>query len=80
MILNNKKNSSKNIAKERLQFILIHDRIQLSPREMEEMKQEIIKVVSKYVEVEISELEMNLQRKEDFMALHADIPFRNKRS
>ncbi|WP_236777900.1 cell division topological specificity factor MinE [Anoxybacter fermentans] len=72
--------NSKDIAKERLQFILIHDRIQLSPRELEEMKKDIIAVVSKYVEVEENELEMSLKRREETMALHANIPIRSKRS
>lgn len=80
MISINKKNSSKDIAKERLQFILIHDRLQLTPREMEEMKKEIIAVVSKYVEVNETELEMELRRKEECTALHADIPIRSKRT
>lgn len=74
------KKTSKNVAKERLQLILIHDRIQLSPREMEEMKKEILLVVSKYVEVDNQELMISLQRKDEDMALHADIPIKNRRS
>lgn len=74
------KKTSKNVAKERLQLILIHDRIQLSPREMEEMKKEILLVVSKYVEVDDQELMISLQRKDEDMALHADIPIKNRRS
>lgn len=74
------KKASKNVAKERLQLILIHDRIQLSPREMEEMKKEILAVVSKYVEVGDQELMVTLQRKDEDMALHADIPIKNRRS
>lgn len=74
------KKSSKNVAKERLQLILIHDRIQLSPREMEEMKKEILSVVSRYVDVDAQELVISLQRKDEDMALHADIPIRSKRS
>lgn len=74
------KGSSKDVAKERLQFILVHDRIQLSPREMEEMKKEIIAVVSKYVEVEEHDLEMSLRRGEETMALKANIPIRNRRT
>jgi cell division topological specificity factor len=77
-VLFNKK-ASKNVAKERLQLILIHDRIQLSPRELEEMKKEILAVVSKYVEVSEQELMVSLQRNDEDMALHADIPIKNKR-
>ncbi len=75
-----KENSSKNVAKERLQFILIHDRIKLSPRELAEMKKDIISVVSKYVDVDENELEMSLQRTESNMALQANIPIRSRRN
>lgn len=74
------KESSKKVAKERLQFILIHDRIQLSPKELTKMKEEIITVVSKYVEVDEKDLEMSLQRSEDNMALQANIPIRNRKN
>lgn len=74
------KESSKKIAKERLQFILIHDRIHLSPKELTKMKEEIITVVSKYVEIEERDLEMSLQRSENNMALQANIPIRSRKN
>lgn len=74
-----KRNNSKDVAKERLQVILVHDRIQLSPRDMEEMKKEIIAVVSKYVEIDEAQFEVSVERKNTSTALHADIPIRGKR-
>ncbi|MCK4260516.1 MAG: cell division topological specificity factor MinE [Halanaerobiales bacterium] len=74
------KESSKNVAKERLQFVLVHDRIKLSPRELENMKKDIISVVSKYVEVDTADLEMSLKREQETMLLLANIPIKSKRN
>ena len=78
--LSSKEENSKDVAKERLQFILVHDRIKLSPGELAEMKKDIISVVSKYVDVEETELEMSLKRGEEVMALQANIPIKSKRT
>ena len=43
---------SGSMAKERLQFVLVHDRINLPPERMEAMKKEILAVISKYVSVD----------------------------
>ena len=45
-------NNSKNIAKDRLKFVLIHDRAMLPASVLEEMKDEIIAVISKYVDID----------------------------
>ena len=44
------KQAPKDVAKERLKLILIHDRQDLSPTILEKMKNEILEVISKYVE------------------------------
>ncbi|NLH06732.1 MAG: cell division topological specificity factor MinE, partial [Chloroflexi bacterium] len=42
--------SSRQVAKERLQLVLVHDRSNLSPEQVERMKDEILEVISRYVE------------------------------
>ena len=44
-------------AKQRLQFILFHDRIDLPPEQVDAMKREILEVISKYVAVEQERVE-----------------------
>lgn len=54
--------SSKDVAKERLKLILIHDRQDLSPELLESMKNEILQVISKYVIIEDDEVEVKLTK------------------
>ena len=68
-----------NVAKERLQFILVHDRINLPPERMREMKQEILAVISKYVSVDGDDVDIELQKRERDSLLVAEIPFRKTR-
>ncbi|ACL70167.1 cell division topological specificity factor MinE [Halothermothrix orenii] len=65
---------SKDIAKERLQFILIQDRIDLSPQELESMKKELMGVITKYIKVDSNNVKMKINRNKDMMALVANFP------
>ena len=71
--------SSKNIAKERLQFVLVHDRINLSPEEMKSLRKEMLEVLEKYIDVDGQNVKMEIDKKEDIMALVANFPL-NKNS
>lgn len=73
----NKDQSSAQKAKERLQLILVHDRINLSPERFEEMKAEILAVISKYVAISGDEVEIALTQRGDrkHNLLIAEIPF-----
>jgi cell division topological specificity factor len=63
-------------AKERLQFVLVHDRINLPPERLKAMKQEILEVISKYVAVSAEEVDIALeQRDRNKNFLRAEIPF-----
>ncbi len=67
--------SSSAVAKERLLTVLVHDRVHLSPADMEEMKREIIAVIERYVEISNPEaIEVTLTRGEASDHLKADIP------
>jgi cell division topological specificity factor len=62
-------------AKQRLQFILFHDRIDLPPELLEAMKREILEVISKYVAVEQDRVEVALQQRQRDSLIVAEIPF-----
>nr|WP_282706951.1 cell division topological specificity factor MinE [Natroniella acetigena] len=68
---------SKDLAKERLRLVLVHDRIGVSPEVIEDMKEELIEVISKYLEIDESGLEMELDRQENSVALVANIPVKH---
>ncbi|MBR6268503.1 MAG: cell division topological specificity factor MinE [Selenomonadaceae bacterium] len=66
--------SSRQIAKDRLQVVLVHDRASISPKLMEQMQNEIIHVVSKYMEIDRRSVEISLADDTDSVALVANIP------
>ncbi|MFS8540575.1 MAG: cell division topological specificity factor MinE [Tissierellales bacterium] len=74
------KTQSKNVAKERLKLVLIRDRSDLSPRFIEMIKGDIIRVDKEYVEIDLDGLDIKLTRmRRDYdntpvSALVANIP------
>jgi len=71
--------SSADEAKERLQFVLIHDRADLSPGKLEQLKDEIIGVISKYVAIDQRQVEISLTQDRTHQRLVADIPLASQR-
>ncbi|MBQ3913194.1 MAG: cell division topological specificity factor MinE [Lachnospiraceae bacterium] len=80
-----KKPSSGNNAKSRLQLALVSDRTGCSPELMEKIKNDIIEVLKKYVEIDPNGLDINLTqtRSDDgagsVPALYANIPIKEIR-
>ncbi|MFZ3100847.1 MAG: cell division topological specificity factor MinE [Desulfitobacteriaceae bacterium] len=66
--------SSKNVAKERLRLVLVHDRASISPYMLNKLKEDLIKVISNYMEIDESSLEFNLNQDDKEVALVANIP------
>jgi cell division topological specificity factor len=63
-------------AKQRLQFVLVHDRMDLPPEKLALMKQEILAVISKYVNVDEDHVDIALQQGDRRGSmLVAEIPF-----
>lgn len=76
-LLGRKREGSSSIAKERLLTVLVHDRVKMTPEMMDEMRQEIVAVISKYVDiVDPDAIEVSLLRGEETDHLKADIPVR----
>lgn len=75
--------SSKDAAKERLHLVLMQDRANVSADFLELMKQEIIEVIKKYIEIDEKEIDVRLTNKENedgtngAPALYANIPILN---
>ena len=64
-------------AKERLQLVLIHDRTDLSPSEMTELRDEIIQVISRHVDVDSERVRFSVEHDGRSQRLVADIPLRS---
>lgn len=67
-------NKSAKVAKERLQFVLVTDRSQLSPEKLRQMQAEILDVIRKYYRINESEVDMKVESRERENFLVADIP------
>lgn len=66
---------SKNIAKERLKLVLVQDRANALPDEiMEELREELIYVISRYMDIDVTQLNFGLSKSDDEVALIANIP------
>jgi len=70
---------SKSKAKERLKLVLVHDRSSLSPGLLDALKEELIQVISKYMEIDESGLEVTLDQSDSSAALVANIPVKSVR-
>ncbi len=65
---------SREIARDRLQLVLVQDRVNLSPEKMNELKDELIKVISRYVEIDREGIDIALTRNGRQSRLTANIP------
>ena len=80
-----KKKSSGNIAKDRLKLLLVSDRANCSPETMEMIKNDIIAVISKYMEIDTQGLDIQITQTEsdggngNVPALYANIPIKEVR-
>ena len=72
--------SSATTARERLQLVLAHDRSDLSPELLDQMRKEIFEVVAKYVEVDIEEGDVSLETEDRMTALVANLPIKRTAS
>ena len=73
----NRKSADK--AKERLQLVLIHDRTNLSNSKLQVLKDEIIEVISRHIEIDPESVHIEMNQEGRQQRLIADIPVRGPR-
>ena len=67
---------SANSAKERLQLVLIHDRTDLTPAELESLKDDLIVTISRHIAIDPTAVRINMAQDGREQRLIADIPLK----
>ncbi|HET7012174.1 MAG TPA: cell division topological specificity factor MinE [Anaerolineales bacterium] len=67
-------------AKERLQLVLVHDRADFPAAKLEALKDELIAVLSRHVEIDSRSVHITLTHDRDQQRLVADIPLASARA
>ncbi len=73
-LLGRQPTSSRETAKQRLQFVLVHDRANISPGLLEILKDEIIAVISRHIEIDRNGVQVTFTQGKRESRLVADIP------
>ncbi len=76
------KNKTANVAKERLQIILAHERSgrnAAEPDYLPALQRELIAVISKYVKIDPADIKVNLERQDDLEVLEVKIELPDQR-
>ncbi|HTX56214.1 MAG TPA: cell division topological specificity factor MinE [Candidatus Acidoferrales bacterium] len=66
--------TSSTTAKERLRLVLMTDHLALAPEIIADMKRDLIEVISRYVEVDRENVEVNFEQEDRVLAMLANIP------
>jgi len=73
-----KKHSADN-AKERLQLVLIHDRTDLTPAELDSLRDDLIATISRHVAIDAQSVQIDVEHDGRSQRLVADIPLKAAR-
>ena len=79
-LLGRGESSSSDVARQRLQLVLVHDRSNISPGMMAMIRDDIINVISRHVDIDRSGVEISFSQQGRESRLVADIPLSGKRT
>ena len=74
-----KKPKAGDVAKERLKVVLVHDRLKLNPELLEQIKEELIGVLSRRLEVDEAQMQVMLTREGGWDKLLANVPIKRQK-
>lgn len=74
-----KDNRSRYKAKNRLELVIAHDRAGINPELLQKMREEILEVVSRYLEIDPKEMELSIDSDDRMTALTANFPIKKVR-
>ncbi len=74
-----KNETSKDVAKRRLKFALIYDKLEVSDDILSNLHRDIVEVVSRYFEIDKEALKLDIRRSDDLSALVVNTPILSAR-
>jgi cell division topological specificity factor len=78
-IIGRKKPTPGEVAKERLKVVLSHDRIKINPELLEQIKDDLLIVISRRLEVDEQHVQVRMAREDHWDKLHADVPIKRQK-
>jgi cell division topological specificity factor len=79
-VLGREQVGSKDIAKERLRLVLIHDRTNVSPMMLQALKADLIAVISEHLDIDQTGIEITVSEGKEHTRLLATIPILGRRA
>ncbi|MGM0404404.1 MAG: cell division topological specificity factor MinE, partial [Thermodesulfobacteriota bacterium] len=64
----------KNVAKKRLKFALVYDKLEIKEDMLEDLQRDLIEVISRYFEIDRQHMSLDIERSEESSALIMNTP------
>ena len=68
------KPESKEVAKKRLKFALVYDKLEVTDNMLDNLQKELLDVISRYFEIDRESMNLDIQRSDDYSALVFNTP------
>ncbi len=73
-VLGKSEDKSREVAKKRLKFALIYDKLEVSDEMLNNLHQDIVDVISRYFEIDKEAVKLDIRRSDDLSALVVNTP------
>lgn len=70
---------SKDVAKKRLKFALVYDKLEVKDDMLEDLQKDLVEVISRYFEIDRQQLSLDIERAEGSSALILNTPILSAR-
>jgi len=74
MMGSSNKSDSKDVAKKRLKFALIYDKLEVSDDTLRSLHRDIVEVISRYFEIDQEAFKLDIRRSDELSALIVNTP------
>lgn len=68
------RHGSKDVAKKRLKFALVYDKLEISDDLLNDLQRDVIEVISRYFEIDTTAMKLDIKRSDDLSALVLNTP------